>query len=420
VRRSDCAGLRRGGGGVAVVTTDLRGNRAAAPPLRIAVIIPSPSDAASFDAEDAWQHLANALKPLEAQGLVAVDRIVPATELALKQRLGAKDCHVLHFIGHASWRAAARYGTLTFENATRGARSVTTPYLGNLLGQHQRLGLTVLQPCGRDSAFDPSPDALWGRGPAVIVSEGTLSGRPQAVFAARLYASLATGTTLREAAAHAHGGLTEVARDATLLLKAGSPDACLVDAEPTMASPEPASRASAAGSARMEPVEDPAARAAADALAAGRLAARRELERKRACAEFDVFLCHNGADKPSVRRIADRLEERGLLPWLDERELPPGQPWQQLLEKQIGHIKAAAVFVGAAGVGPWQEQELYGFLREFVSRRSPVIPVLLQDAPERPELPIFLKAMTWVDFRLQDPDPFSRLIWGITGRRPNE
>jgi len=146
---------------------------------------------------------------------------------------------------------------------------------------------------------------------------------------------------------------------------------------------------------------------------------RRELVQKRASAQFDVFLCHNGADKPSVRRIADRLEEQGILPWLDERELPPGQPWQQLLEKQIANIRSAAVFVGAAGVGPWQEQELYGFLREFVSRKSPVIPVLLPDAPDKPELPIFLKAMTWVDFRRQEPDPLSRLIWCITGRRPD-
>lgn len=419
MRRSGGERFRRSRVGVAV-TAAPHGGRAAPLPLHIAVLIPSPSDAAPFDAEDAWQDLTNALKPLEAQGLVVVDRIVPATELALKQRLGTKDCHVLHFIGHASWRAAARYGTLTFENATGGARSVTTPYLGNLLAQHGSVALVVLQPCGRDAAFDPSPVPLWDRGPSVIVAEGTLRGRPRAVFAARLYASLATGTTLREAAAHAQSGLADIAREATLLLKSGAPDARLVDAALAAAPLDPAPRTATAGPSRTESVEDAAARAAADALAAARFAARRELERKRACAEFDVFLCHNGADKPSVRRIADRLEEVGLLPWLDERELPPGQPWQQLLEKQIAHIRAAAVFVGAAGVGPWQEQELYGFLREFVSRRSPVIPVLLPDAPEKPELPIFLKAMTWVDFRLQDPDPLSRLIWGITGRRPNE
>jgi hypothetical protein len=143
-----------------------------------------------------------------------------------------------------------------------------------------------------------------------------------------------------------------------------------------------------------------------------------ECERKRAAGQFDVFLCHNWADKPAVKRIARQLQDAGVLPWLDEWELPPGQPWQPLLEEQLEHIKSAAVFVGAAGVGPWQEQEIHGFLREFVSRTCPVIPVLLPDAPQAPELPRFLRAMTWVDFRTNDPDPMKRLVWGITGRRP--
>jgi hypothetical protein len=391
-------------------------------PLRIVAIIPSPPDAPAFDAEGAWQDLSDALKGLLSQHLVALDRVVPATEQALKQRLARETCHVVHFIGHASWRAAARYGTLTFESSSRAARSVTTPYLGNLLAQHQSVGLTVLQPCARDSAFDASPATLWDRGPAVLISEGTLRGRPQAVFAARLYASLATGSTLQEAATHARTGLVDVAREASLVLKGLAADARLVATAPAAAlatSVVPAPQASVTDRLRPDsPGEDTVARAAAAALEAARAAARRELLQKRASAEFDVFLCHNWADKASVRRIADRLEEHGILPWLDERELPPGQPWQQLLEKQIARIRSAAVFVGAAGVGPWQEQELYGFLREFVSRRSPVIPVLLPDAPDKPELPIFLKAMTWVDFRLQDPEPLSRLIWGITGQRP--
>jgi len=44
--------------------------------------------------------------------------------------------------------------------------------------------------------------------------------------------------------------------------------------------------------------------------------------------EFDVFLCHNSKDKPTVRRLATLLSERGVRPWLDEDELRPGVPWQ--------------------------------------------------------------------------------------------
>ena len=141
------------------------------------------------------------------------------------------------------------------------------------------------------------------------------------------------------------------------------------------------------------------------------------LQGKIATQDFDVFLCHNGQDKLAVKQIGEQLKLHGILPWLDEWELPPGRPWQRLLEEQISQIKAAAVFVGKDGIGPWQHQELDAFLREFVHRGCPVIPVLLADAPREPVLPVFLKAMTWVDFRIQDPDPLQRLLWGITWQK---
>ena len=134
--------------------------------------------------------------------------------------------------------------------------------------------------------------------------------------------------------------------------------------------------------------------------------------------QFDVFLCHNSGDKPQVKKIAEHLQQYDLKPWLDIWELPPGRSWQRLLEKQIEQISSAAVFVGENGFGPWQEQELYAFLSEFVSRDCPVIPVLLPNAPTKPELPVFLRGLTWVDFRISDPDPMYQLRWGITGKKP--
>lgn len=133
---------------------------------------------------------------------------------------------------------------------------------------------------------------------------------------------------------------------------------------------------------------------------------------------YDVFLCYNSEDIEAVKQIGGELKKLGILPWFDEWQLRPGLPWQRLLEEQIGQIKSAAVFVGANGVGPWQKIEIESFLREFVIRGSPVIPVLLPAATKDPKLPIFLKCMTWVDFRKNDPNPMKQLLWGITGRKP--
>lgn len=135
--------------------------------------------------------------------------------------------------------------------------------------------------------------------------------------------------------------------------------------------------------------------------------------------QFDVFLCHNSKDKPAVIQVAQQLQDKGIKPWLDIWHLRPGFSWQRALEQQINQIASAAVFVGKSGLGPWQSQEVDAFLRAFVNRQCPVIPVLLSNAPTKPQLPLFLQGLTWVDFRQQHPDPMEQLIWGITGHRPN-
>ena len=138
--------------------------------------------------------------------------------------------------------------------------------------------------------------------------------------------------------------------------------------------------------------------------------------------EFDVFLCHNSQDKPTVIEIANQLKAKTIKPWLDDWELQPGLPWQPELQRQIQNIKSAAVFIGQNGIGPWQQREIESFLQEFDQRKCPVIPVLLPQAPQKePELPLFLKSMTWVDFREGSSvytDPLEKLVWGITGIKP--
>ena len=133
--------------------------------------------------------------------------------------------------------------------------------------------------------------------------------------------------------------------------------------------------------------------------------------------DFDVFLCHNSQDKTEVKAIGERLKEEGLLPWLDEWEFRPGLPWQKTLENQIEQIKSAAVFIGSNGIGPWQDMEIDAFLRMFVKRQAPVIPIILNGCEDIPKLPLFLEGMMWVDFRKSEPDPLEQLLWGITGKK---
>jgi hypothetical protein len=140
--------------------------------------------------------------------------------------------------------------------------------------------------------------------------------------------------------------------------------------------------------------------------------------RRKSDERFDVFLCHNSTDKPAIRNINKALLRNGVRTWLDEQQLPPGRVWQSLLEEQIETISTVAIFVGPSGIGPWQNAEMRSFLSEFANRKCPVIPVILADCKTVPQLPLFLRQFTWVDFRKAKPSPMEQLLWGITGEKP--
>ena len=139
---------------------------------------------------------------------------------------------------------------------------------------------------------------------------------------------------------------------------------------------------------------------------------------KRQSKDYDVFLSYASRDLEKVEGIGNDLLRHGILPWLDRWEIPPGAAWQTVLEDQIKNIKAAAVFVGPSGIGPWQNLEQQAFLMQFIKKKRPLIPVILPGGKQTRAVPEFLKLLHWVDFRKAEPDPLAMLIWGVTGERP--
>jgi nucleotide-binding universal stress UspA family protein len=145
------------------------------------------------------------------------------------------------------------------------------------------------------------------------------------------------------------------------------------------------------------------------------------IEGKKRIGEYDVFLSYSTKDRDKVVALAEALVALGIRPWLDVWDLVPGQPWQVGLNEAIQHVNAAAVCVGPSGTGPWQDHEVMAFIRQFVKRESPVIPVLLPGAASHVALPPLLDSFLWVDvreFSLANPRPLANLVAGIFGRRP--
>lgn len=134
----------------------------------------------------------------------------------------------------------------------------------------------------------------------------------------------------------------------------------------------------------------------------------------------DVFLAHNSSDKLIVEIISSKLKERGLEPWLDRDQIPPGRWFQDVIQDTIRKISSAAVFIGAKGLGRWQVVELRSFISQCVERGIPVIPILLPGVSKLPKELVFLNGFNWVKFKRSpnEEDALDNLEWGITGKHP--
>ena len=379
--------------------------------LQVLSVIANPSDLPRLDDARLGRQLQDALAPFQSQGALHYERLKAASASALQQSLSATQWNVVHVIAHGQDHAAAHYGTLAFESSDGRSRNITGQALAALLAPCPSLALVVMQsPCEGPPCFNSAAEELIQRGIRGVLVAPLFPDELQKFFLTRLYEGLLREMSPRQLVDHVGAERpADAAQLAQLHIVSREPERGLfTPARTESASPE------TAPSVKIAP---PPVAVAAPAPVVPPW--QEILRTKRSAQAFDVFLCHNSADKPMVRRICQQLKEAGILPWLDVEELPPGQPWQPLLEKQIKNIRAAAVCFGAAGIGPWQEREMYGFLNAFVKRGVPVIPLLLPDASSVPDLPIFLDEMTWVDFRCPDPDPLVQLIWGITGTRPD-
>ena len=136
--------------------------------------------------------------------------------------------------------------------------------------------------------------------------------------------------------------------------------------------------------------------------------------------QFDVFMAHNSKDKPQVLEIAEQLKQRGLKPWIDIEQIPPGESFQKVIQQAIPNVKSAAIFFGLEGTGNWQEEEIPVILTQSRKANIPVIPVLLPGVNQLPDDLLFLSERNWVAFasRLDDIKALDLLEWGITGKKP--
>ena len=112
-----------------------------------------------------------------------------------------------------------------------------------------------------------------------------------------------------------------------------------------------------------------------------------------------VFLCHSSTNKSVVRTLHARLEEAGFAPWLDEKDILPGEDWERAIAAAVSASDVVLVCLSKDSVSRvgFLQRELTSALNAAEEQPEGaifIIPLKLEacDVPER------LKRWQWLDY----------------------
>lgn len=109
-----------------------------------------------------------------------------------------------------------------------------------------------------------------------------------------------------------------------------------------------------------------------------------------------IFLSHNHADKPFVRRLAADLGNQGIRYWLDEAEIKVGESLIEKIRTGIDSTEYLAVILSPDSVAsPWVQREVDVAMNlEIAGRRLKVLPLMYRQC----DLPGFLLGKRYANF----------------------
>lgn len=125
-----------------------------------------------------------------------------------------------------------------------------------------------------------------------------------------------------------------------------------------------------------------------------------------------VYLIHAKEDKKSVKDVMNQLHDNGVLTWLDEKDLLPGDYWEAKIREAIEKSDYVLVFLASKTVGKigYKNKEIkYAFEQASLrpSGKRYIIPILLDECtPPREFKEIHCVKVT-------DMDWFDKLLMAI-------
>jgi formylglycine-generating enzyme required for sulfatase activity len=137
--------------------------------------------------------------------------------------------------------------------------------------------------------------------------------------------------------------------------------------------------------------------------------------------EIQIFLAHASEDKPAVLVLHERLKQAGYKPWLDEKDLIPGQNWRSVIPKAIANSQLFIACLSQRSIAKqgFVQREFKMALNQYADRPPNsiyLIPLRLDecDIPDlrQEEYGLNLRDLHWLDY--WEENGFEQLERAIT------
>jgi hypothetical protein len=179
------------------------------PPLRVLVMLASPTDQEALDMEREQERMRRALGPLETEGLLKMHWLEGQTWRDLQRALQGGPWHVFHFIGHGGFDNSGDEGVLALADEYGKTSLIHATQLARLLANHGWVRLAVLNACegargSKRDLFSSTAATVARMGvPAVLAMQEAITDHAAIELTRAFYEALAMGLPVDTAVAEA-------------------------------------------------------------------------------------------------------------------------------------------------------------------------------------------------------------------------
>ena len=125
---------------------------------------------------------------------------------------------------------------------------------------------------------------------------------------------------------------------------------------------------------------------------------------------LSIFLSYSRSGRQFAFRIAEDLKNAGTSVWLDQRDISPGDRWDQAVEKALTECSCVIVILSPSSVNSRNVLDEISFALE---KSKQVIPVLYRDC----DVPFQLRRIRYQDFRGEYVHALTELLGTLRDER---